>query len=57
MGYVGPSLKSISKEEMMQVYGTNGEVHPNSTPITITPIASAIGSFVGSYLFTERYCK
>lgn len=50
---VGKSMMNLTKEEMENIYGTNGDLQqPNTTPtIPISAIGSAIGSWVGSKLF------
>ncbi|MGD6803477.1 lichenicidin A2 family type 2 lantibiotic [Rossellomorea vietnamensis] len=48
---VGPSIKSLTKEEMQHIYGAAGDVYQPQT----TPIASAIASFVASYISSAEF--
>lgn len=52
---VGPSLKNLNKEEMENIYGTNGE-NPNSTPLTPTPYISATLSAIGGIVSYNKRC-
>lgn len=47
--YCGKSMKSMTEEEMRNIYGAHSEEQPNSVSATL------IISFVGSYLASAAF--